>query len=94
LALKAIAKVGAGSSVCHPALRRFLMKTPTMVIYWADTRIPLTYAERSQMDQTAIFVVAITPREVLLALPGGRKVVVRGVTDETAPKPPAPKYDV
>ena len=60
-------------------------KRPTLVIYWADTHQLLTYMEKMLLHQSAA-VVSVTPREVLLQdLKSGRKVVVRGLTDEHLP---------
>jgi hypothetical protein len=61
-------------------------KRPTLVIYWADTRKLLTYMERVLLHQSAA-VISVTPLEVLLQdLKSGRKVVVRGITDEHLPE--------
>lgn len=60
-------------------------KRPTLIIYWADSRQLLTYMEKLLLHQSAA-VVSVTPREVLLQdLKSGRKVVVRGITDEHLP---------
>jgi hypothetical protein len=70
-------------------------KTPTMVIYWADTKKVLTHPERKSLEFSAT-VVSVTPREVLLEVGVGsgnktRKVCVVGVFDPLAPVPPPPK---
>jgi hypothetical protein len=66
-------------------------KTPTMVIYWTDTKVPLSYAERMRIVQDAELI-SMTPSEILLQdTHTGRKVAVRGATDPHAPAIPAPK---
>ena len=68
-------------------------KIPTMIIYWADTEIPLTHQERKFLEFNGS-IVSLTPLEVLLEVKTSKKesrmVVVRGVTDPLAPKVPEP----
>lgn len=60
-------------------------KKATLVIYWADSRQLLTYTERNLLSAELV-VVDLTPLEVLLQdLKTGRKIVVRGITDEHLP---------
>jgi len=67
------------------------IKRPSMVLYWYDTRIPLTYKERQSVLMTAELI-EFGPCEILIFdSASGRKVCVRGVTDPTAPPAPAPK---
>lgn len=67
------------------------MQKSTIVIYWVDTKTPLTYLERKHVLDTAE-VVSMTPQEVLLVdLRSNRKISVRGVTDLSAPVIPEPK---
>jgi hypothetical protein len=66
------------------------LKIPTMVIFWADSRIPLTYAERKEVEDSGTLI-SVTPREILIQAKHGRKVVVLGVTDPVAPPPPTPR---
>ena len=72
-----------------------MKKVPTLVLYWADTRKPLTYREMKSLEFEALTVSA-TPLELLLELKlkdmkEPRKIVVVGVTDPRAPSLPAPK---
>jgi hypothetical protein len=66
-------------------------KIPNMVVFWADTRKPLTYAERKNLEFKAI-VVSVTPQEILLELRNGKtkKVAICGLTDPRAPALPCP----
>jgi hypothetical protein len=66
-------------------------KVPTLIVYWADTREPLTYAERQAIETSEVLVLGMTPLEVLVQLAGGRRVVIRGLTDLAAPAAPAPR---
>lgn len=62
-------------------------KVATLVIYWADTQELLTHMERTVLANQSTVVVDMTPQEVLLQdTISGRKVVVRGITDEGLPK--------
>lgn len=61
------------------------IKRPTLVIYWADTLELLTHVERLFI-LSSVIVVDVTPLEVLLQeAKSGRKIVVRGITDEHLP---------
>lgn len=62
-------------------------KIPNLVIYWADTRELLTYAERMAVIGGATLV-DLTPLEILV-MPRftERVVVIRGITDSFAPQP-------
>jgi hypothetical protein len=61
-----------------------------MIIYWADSREPLTHEQR-QNARGLVELVDITPGEVLLLLmTNGRKVVVRDEGDPRAPVAPVP----
>lgn len=62
-----------------------MKKEPSLVIYWADTRALLTFAERRELEQEGVLV-AVTPLEILIEHSSGRKAVVRGITDFHAPK--------
>ena len=68
------------------------MKAADLIIYWAESREPLTYRERREVEGIAILE-AITPAEILLVVPGTerRMVVVRQAGDRHAPKTPTPK---
>lgn len=60
-------------------------KNVTLVIYWADTLVLLTYVERKNLEQIGRLV-SLTPSEVLIDDPrNGRKVVVKRMGDPTAP---------
>jgi hypothetical protein len=68
-------------------------KVPNLVIYWADTKSPLTHLERKNLELDAR-VVSLTPREVLLDFRDrqglSRKVVVCGLGAPGAPDAPFP----
>ena len=64
-----------------------MKKKPSLVIYWADTRGLLSFSERKALEQEGR-IIAVTPLEVLIESPSGRKVVVRGISDAFAPKLP------
>lgn len=68
-------------------------KVPNLIIYWADTRSPLTHLERRNLELSAR-VVSLTPREVLLDVRdrdgGSRKVVICGLGAPGAPDAPSP----
>lgn len=69
----------------------FMPKTPSIVIYWADTKVPLNFRERKDLEFSST-VISVTPEELLLEnMNNHRKVVIRGTTDPAAPKVPAPK---
>lgn len=62
-----------------------MIKKPTVVIYWTDSRALLTYQEKRDLEFYGS-VVAVTPQEVLLEdAKSGRKVAIRGTTDPYAP---------
>ena len=62
-----------------------------MVIYWADTNLPLTYKERQEVLHSGELLF-FGPCEILIYCQRtGRKVAIRGVTDPDAPPAPAPK---
>lgn len=67
-------------------------KKPTMVIFWGDTRQPLTHKEMQDLEFNAT-VVSVTPRAIVLEYRKGvdRRVVIYGTTDPAAPAPPAPR---
>ena len=68
-----------------------MKKTPNMVVFWAESRKPLTHAERKALEFTAV-VVSITPQEILLEVGKGKtkKVAICGITDPKAPALPKP----
>lgn len=60
-------------------------KRATLVIYWADTYELLSHQERLMVSGSGE-VVDITPLEILiLDRTTGRKVVIRGITDDHLP---------
>jgi hypothetical protein len=67
-------------------------KTPNMVIFWAETKKPLTHLERKALEFKAV-VVSVTPREILLEVQNGhaRKVIICGITAPDAPVVPDPQ---
>lgn len=75
-------------------IRRYVRspsKRPTLIIYWADTRRPLTHREMNKIIGST-YIIDITPEEVLLLeTETGRKVVIRGSHDPYAPPVPPPK---
>ncbi len=61
-------------------------KNATLILYWADSQELLTYTERMMLSNLDTVVVDMTPQEVLLQdTKTGRKIVVRGITDEHLP---------
>jgi hypothetical protein len=59
-----------------------------LVIYWSDTLVTLTYAERKYLEQSGV-IVSLTPHEVLIEDPATkRKVAVRRHGDPAAPRLP------
>jgi hypothetical protein len=59
-----------------------------MILFWADTRRPLTHEERQRV-RGLVELVDLTPAEVLVLVPGtGRKIVVRAEGDPHAPPRP------
>ena len=57
----------------------------TLIIYWTDTRVLLTYEERHSVMEDCR-VISITPSEVLLTHTlSKRMIAVRGSQDPTAP---------
>lgn len=67
-------------------------KVPYLILFWADTRELLTFEERNEVEGQDVRVTGCTPREVLLTLADGRRVVVRGVLDPDSPLPPRPRH--
>jgi hypothetical protein len=65
-------------------------KIPSLVLYWGETKEPLTFEERRTLFGRKAEILAATPEEVLLKV-GGKKLVVVGITDPHAPPIPAPK---
>jgi hypothetical protein len=66
------------------------IKTPTMVIYWADTRLPLTYQEKREVEETGTLT-CLSPVETIIQARNGRRVVMVGTTDPHAPPLPTPR---
>jgi hypothetical protein len=65
-----------------------MIKKPTVVIYWTDSRALLSYQEKRDLEFYGS-VIAVTPQEVLLEdAKTGRKVAIRGTTDPYAPTVP------
>jgi hypothetical protein len=62
-----------------------------MVIYWADTMVPLTWKERQNVLHAAELIYLGPLELVIQDASTGRKVLVKGITDPTAPPAPAPK---
>lgn len=70
-------------------------KRPTLVIYWGDTRELLDHFERLTLLGGEYALVDVTPLEVLLqSLKTGRKVVIRGITDDALPDSVAELYEL
>jgi hypothetical protein len=65
-------------------------KVPSLVIFWTDTRLVLSYREKKDIEFYGN-VVSVTPFEVLIENPmTGRTASIRGVGDPHAPEPPSP----
>ncbi len=71
---------------------RFEKKSPYLVLFWADTRELLTYDEQREVESKILVVTAMTPREVLLSLEDGRRIVIQGILDPGAPEVPRPRH--
>ncbi len=66
------------------------MKKPNVVIYWADSKTPLTHAELVSLFGCAVCS-AVPSDGILIRSRNGRHVMVKGLDAEGAPKPPPPK---
>lgn len=65
-----------------------MIKTPTLVIYWTDSRSLLSYQEKKDLEFYGT-IIAVTTREILMEdKKSGRKVAIRGTADEFAPSIP------
>ncbi len=65
-------------------------KIPSLVLFWGETKEPLTFEERRSLFGRKAEILAATPEEILLKV-GGKKLVVVGITDPNAPPVPPPK---
>ena len=60
-------------------------KTPTLVIYWTDTYVPLTYLERQELEFKGE-VISVTPQEILIRNNlVNRLAAIRQIGDPFAP---------
>lgn len=67
-------------------------KYPYLVLFWADTRKLLTYDEQREVESKIVCITALTPREVLLSLEDGRRIVIQGILDPDSPEVPRPRH--
>ncbi len=65
-------------------------KKPTLIVYYTDTIIPLTFRERIGLS-FASTVISVTPHEVLLEDKNRRKVSIQIIGNPGTPNPPPPK---
>lgn len=67
-----------------------ILRLPGVIIYWADTKLPLTHSERVQLYGATVL--HVDPRNgALLQMDDGRKVIVAPVGSPGAPNVPKPK---
>lgn len=73
----------------RPTSGGFEAHKPSLIIYWADTGVPLTHAERKALED-GTRIASVTTREILIKQ-GERLAVVRQIGDPQAPAAPPPK---
>lgn len=67
-----------------------ILRLPGVIIYWADTKVPLTHSERVQLYGAKVL--SVSPvNGALLEMEDGRKVIVAPVGSPGAPSVPKPK---